>query len=62
MGEQKVKYWYEFRLRGLSPGAQPKGFVDADASYGRFGAVAYDRPLTDAEIEGYELNVIKGKE
>ena len=52
------KYWYEYRLRGCSPGCQPRGFVDTEDSYGRFGAVAYDRELTDNEIQNYELNVI----
>lgn len=52
------KYWYEYRLRGLSLGAQPKGFVDSDDIYGRFGAVAYDRPLTEKEVNDYELRVI----
>ncbi|HDR8453906.1 TPA: hypothetical protein QC364_000696 [Bacillus cereus] len=52
------KYWYEYRLRGLSLGAQPKGFVDSDDTYGRFGAVAYDRPLTEKEVSDYELRVI----
>lgn len=56
------KYWYEFKLRGLSLGAQPKDFVDANANHGRHGAVAYNRQLTDKEIEEYELTPIDLKE
>ena len=57
-----MKYWYEYKLRGFSVGCQPKGFVDKDLSTGRYGAVAYDRPLTDHEIEEYELKPIGRKE
>lgn len=56
-----MKYWYEFRLRGLSPDAQPKGFVDSDPSYGKFGAVAYDKPLAEEEMEEYELTPLEIK-
>lgn len=55
------KYWYEYRLRGFSMGCQPKGSIDQDPDYGKWGAVAYDRLLTDDEIEEYELNYIEGK-
>lgn len=53
------KYWYEYRLRGLSLGCQPKGFVDSNADHGRFGSVAYSRKLTEEEIEEYELNPLE---
>ena len=48
-------YTYTFRTRGLSPGAQPKGFVSDNPSEGKFGSVSYDRPLTEKEIRDYEL-------
>lgn len=59
--EQKIKYWYEYRLRGLSLGCQPKGFVDSDEDWGKFGAIAYDRPLTEQELVDYELTPINSK-
>jgi hypothetical protein len=52
-------YWYEFIYRGFSPGAQPKGFVKHDENMGgKFGSIAYDRKLTDEEIESFELKTI----
>lgn len=56
-----MKYWYTYRLRGFSIGCQPKGFVDSDETVGRFGAIAYDRPLTEAECYEYELNWYKSQ-
>ncbi|MBK1611691.1 hypothetical protein JCR31_28015 [Bacillus cereus] len=56
--ESDTMHWYEFRLRGLSLGAQPKDFVDVNHEHGRFGAVAYNRELTEEEIERYELTKI----
>ncbi|WP_235190051.1 hypothetical protein [Bacillus gaemokensis] len=55
-------YWYEYRLRGFSLGCQPKDFVDVNHEHGRFGAVAYNRELTDEEVERYELTKIEPKE
>lgn len=51
-------FWYEYLYRGCSIGAQPKGFVETDESVGKFGAVAYDRELTEYEIESFELKEI----
>ncbi|HHB2481370.1 TPA: hypothetical protein ACORDH_002821 [Bacillus cereus] len=51
-----MKYWYEYRLRGCSLGAQPKGFIEVNHEHGKWGAVAYDRPLTQKELIDYELN------
>lgn len=51
-------HWYEYIHRGLSPGCQPRGFVDHDESKGRFGWVAYDRKLTDQEMNDYELKKV----
>ncbi|MFJ8528382.1 hypothetical protein [Bacillus sp. NPDC094106] len=56
-------YWYAYRLRGCAPGCQPKGFVDRNDAYGKFGSIAYDRPLTEQEISDYELDEItEGKQ
>jgi hypothetical protein len=52
-------YWYEYRLRGFSPGCQPKGHIQVDHSKGRHGIIAYNRQLTDTEIEEYELIPLK---
>jgi hypothetical protein len=48
-------YWYAYRLRGFSPFCQPKGHVKVDQSIGRHGVIAYDRPLTQYELDEYEL-------
>ena len=55
-------YWYQYRLRGFSLGCQPKGFVNHDDTYGKWGAVAYDRPLTKEEMESYDLELIERKD
>jgi type IV secretory pathway VirD2 relaxase len=52
-------YWYEYRLRGFSPGCQPKGHIRVDHSKGRHGIIAYDRQLTDTEVDEYELIPLK---
>lgn len=55
-------YWYAYRLRGFSPSCQPKGFIDRNDDYGRFGSIAYNRPLTEQELSDYELDeIIEGK-
>lgn len=53
-------YWYEYLFRGFSIGCQPKGFIERDDEYGRFGAIAYDRALTEKELSEYELKQIIG--
>ena len=55
----KKLYAYGMRLRGFSPGCQPKdGFVkrldSADKKY--YDVLLYDRPLTEKEIRSYELD------
>ena len=57
--ESTELHWYEFLYRGKSPGAQPKNFVDSDDNYGKFGAVAYSAPLTEEEVESFELKSMK---
>lgn len=53
--KQSKLFWYEYRLRGLSPGCQPNDFIKVDHSKGRFGIIAYNRPLTQKELNEYEL-------
>ena len=48
-------YWYEMTARPIGPGCQPKGFVKFDEDKGRWGIVAYDRKLTQNELEEYEM-------
>lgn len=57
-GEIKMQklYWYEYRFRGFSLGCQPSGYIEVDHEHGRFGAIAYENPLTDDQIKEYELN------
>ena len=58
-------YWYELLYRGVSVGTQPKkGWVTSDLEHinvkgKEFGAVMYNRPLTEQEIEDYELRPIE---
>ena len=49
------KYWYELLFRGISPGCQPKNFIDCDHTKGKWGIVAYNRELSEKEITEYEL-------
>lgn len=55
------KYWYELLFRGISPGCQPKGFVDVDHNSGKFGIVAYNRKLSEEEVTEYELRFLKNE-
>ena len=58
-------YWYELLFRGISPGCFPSaGFVTSEFDHTNkrgfvFGAVAYQRELTEKEISDYELRAIK---
>ena len=58
----KWLFLYGMRLRGFSPGAQPKnglvGVVDrlADGFRGYYDILLYNRPLTADEIRDYELD------
>ena len=49
------------RLRGFSPGAQPKGVIDVehDQSGKYYCILVYDRPLTEKELNNYELDYIE---
>lgn len=57
-GKKKL-YWYTYRLRGFSLGAQPKDFIVNDERIGRFGAIIYERELTKKEMSDYELDLHK---
>lgn len=54
-----MKFWYEYRLRGHIIGCQPLGYIDYDSNYGVYGAIAYDRPLSEKEISFFDLRLIK---
>ena len=54
MGNKKL-YWYEMYMRPLGPGCQPKGIVKFVEDKGRWGLVAYDRPLTEEVLDDYEM-------
>ena len=59
-----TRWSYGMRLRGFSIGCQPReGFVErVDDPDGRYwDIIVYDRPLSDAEIEGYDLDFIEGR-
>ena len=58
-GESK-EYRYGMRLRGYSPGAQPKGTLRReDDTTGKYhDIIVYDRALSAKEIEEYELDEI----
>lgn len=52
------EYKYGMRLRGFSPGAQPKeGFMERQDGTGRYWDIlVYNRPLTEQELADYELD------
>lgn len=54
-GKQEYKYYLNARPADI--GAVPKGFirVDTDDKGGRYGAIYYDRQLSDKEVQQYEL-------
>lgn len=51
------KIWYEMTKRPVSIGCQPKGFVAVDHTQGRWGIVAYERELTEQELEEFEMSI-----
>lgn len=57
-------YWYELTMRGVSPGAFPRGAFTSEVNHinqkGKdYGAVAYTKPLTKQQIDSYELRAIE---
>lgn len=57
---KKREFFYGMRLRGYSPGAQPKGVLRReDDTTGRYhDIIVYDRQLSADEIRDYELEEI----
>jgi hypothetical protein len=53
--QKEQLFWYELLFRGISPGCQPKDFIECDHSKGKFGIVAYNRQLTEKELNQYEM-------
>lgn len=54
-------YAYGMRLRGFSPGCQPKrGFVCRLDSNKYHDILLYDRKLTEQELRDYELDDLTG--
>lgn len=56
-----MMFLYGMRLRGFSPGCQPKeGFVERqDDVTGKYHDIlVYDRELTEDELKNYELDFI----
>ena len=58
-------YKYGLRLRGVSIGTQPQGFIayeDSNKSKtGYWSFVFYDRKLTEDEIQKYDMDFIDEK-
>lgn len=49
------KFWYEMRLRPIGIGCQPKGMIEFNEDKGNWGIVAYDRELTDKELDDFDM-------
>ncbi len=61
---KSMSYVYGMRLRGFSPGCQPKEGLDHredDPSGKYYDLIVYNRSLTDKEITGYELDFIEAR-
>ena len=57
-------HWYELTLRGVSPGSYPRGAFTTDLHHvnykgNDYGAVAYAAPLTEKQVDDYELRKIE---
>lgn len=48
-------FWYELKNRPVSIGTQPKGFKEVDHDKGDWGVIAYKEPLSQKDIDEYEL-------
>ena len=61
MARHPKEYRYGMRLRGYSPGAQPKGVLRReDDQTGRYhDIIVYDRQLSADEIRAYELDELE---
>lgn len=52
-----MEYRYGMRLRGFSPGCQPRGVVRVEDGGKKYHDIlVYNRPLTAWELEDYELD------
>lgn len=56
-------YEYELIHRPISLNTQPKGYVSEDLTHinrngFNFGSVSYDRPLTQSELDDYQLEPV----
>lgn len=56
-------YWYELIHRPISLNTQPTGFIEMNRDHVNrngfsFGKVAYDYPLTDKEMNNYQLEPV----
>ena len=60
MTTHPAEYKYGMRLRGYSPGAQPKGVLrrENDTTGKYYDIIVYDRPLSAEEISNYDLDTI----
>ena len=60
---EPMGYKYGMRLRGFSPGAQPKGVIrrEEDRTGKYWDIIVYDRELTADEVEHYSLDDLKGE-
>ena len=60
MTTHPAEYKYGMRLRGYSPGAQPKGVLRReDDTTGKYhDIIVYDRQLSAEEISNYDLDTI----
>ena len=57
----RTYYYYGMRLRGFSPGCQPKkGLIGFQDDYTRkyHNILTYSRQLTEKELHDYELDFI----
>ena len=56
----KEKFFYGMRLRGFSPGCQPRGCIEylEDPSGQYYNIIVYERKLTEKELLDYELDEV----
>jgi len=61
MENHKEEYRYGMRLRGYSPGSQPKGVLRCESdSTGKYHDIlVYDRQLSADEMNDYDLDELK---
>ena len=59
-----MEFRYGMRLRGFSPGCQPRGVINReDDPNGKYwDIIVYDRELSEKEIADYELDKLDDME